>query len=97
MIVRRCAQDYDVVIHKNTKPKMVKSIRMADGSMQSLTYPSDAKDYFLLVDGEIVQRSDSFATIETAYVKACEDKGCDSHGRIDIFKHKIVNNKVVDR
>jgi|TARA_R100000458_G_scaffold14784_1_gene12574 hypothetical protein len=97
MIVRRCAQDFDVVIHKNTKPGMVKTIAMADGTKKSLTYPSAAKDYFLLVDGEITQRSDSFATIETAYVKACKDKGCDSHGRIDIIKHKIINNKVVDR
>jgi len=97
MIVRRCVQDYDVVIHKNTKPGMVKSVLMADGSVKSLTYPSPAKDYFLVVDGEITKRSDSFETIEIAYVKACEAKGCESHGRIDIVKHKLVNNKVVER
>ena len=69
MIVRRCAQDHDVVIHKNTKPEMIKTFQLSDGSMSSLTYPSAAKDYFLWVDGEIIKRSDSFQTCEEEFVK----------------------------
>tara|TARA_R100000808_G_C2071265_1_gene98685 strand:+ start:36 stop:329 length:294 start_codon:yes stop_codon:yes gene_type:complete len=97
MIVRRCAQDHDVVLHKNTKPEMVKTIKLSDGSMSSVTYPSSAKDYFLWVDGEIVKRSDSFQTCEEEFVKECAKKHSNGHGRIDIVKHKLVNNKVVDR
>lgn len=97
MIVRRCAQDHDVVLHKNTKPEMVKAIQLSDGSMSSVTYPSAAKDYFLWVDGEIVKRSDSFQTCEEEFVKECAKKHSNGHGRIDIVKHKLVNNKVVDR
>ena len=97
MIIRRCAQDHDVVLHKNNKPNMTKKIKLADGSFSTLTYPSNAKDYFLWVDGEIVKRSDSFKTCEEEFVKECAKKHSNGHGRIDIVKHKLVNNKVVER
>ena len=97
MIARRCAQGHDVVIHRNNKPGMKKTIQLANGDMSTLTYPSAAKDYFLWVDGEIVKRSDSFKTIEEEYVKEIAKKRNDGHGRIDIVKHKIINNKVVYR
>ena len=97
MIVRRCAQGHDVVIHRNNKPGMKQTIQLANGDMSTLTYPSAAKDYFLWVDGEIVKRSDSFKTIEEEYVKEIAKKRNDGHGRIDIVKHKIINNKVVYR
>ena len=96
MIVRRCAQDQNVVLHLNNKPEMTKTIKLADGSMSSLTYPS-AKDYFLWVDGEITKRSDSFKTCEEAFVDECAKKHSGGHGRIDIVKHKLVNNKVAMR
>jgi len=96
MIVRRCAQDYDVVIHLNNKPGMTKTVALSDGSTATLTYPS-AKKYFLFVDGEIVKRSDSFETIETEYVSEVAKKTENGHGRIDIVKHKLVNNKVTLR
>lgn len=97
MIVRRCAQDHDVVLHLNNKPEMTKTIKLADGSMSSLTYPSAAKDYFLWVDGEITKRSDSFKTCEEEFVKECAKKHSDGHGRIDIVQHKLINNKVAMR
>lgn len=97
MIVRRCAQGHDVVIHKNTKPGMTKAIQLANGEMSTIVYPSAAKDYFLWVDGEVVKRSDSFKTIEEEYVKEIAKKRNDGHGRIDIVKHKLVNGKVALR
>jgi len=96
MIVRQCAYDHNVVIHKNTKPNMVKSIVRSDGTVTTVTYPN-SKDYFLWVDDEIVKTSNSFETIEKAYVAECAKRHSDGHGRIDIVNHKIVNNKVVDR
>ena len=97
MIVRRCAQGHDVVIHKNTKPGMAKKVQLANESFMTLTYPSSAKDYFLFVDGKIIKRSDSFKTIEEEYVKECGKKHSDGQGRIDIVKHKLINNKVEER
>ena len=97
MIVRRCAHNHDVVLHKNTKPGMTKAIKLADGEMSTLTYPSAAKDYFLWVDGSITKRTDSFKICEEEFVKECAKKHSDGHGRIDIVQHKLVNNKVTMR
>ena len=97
MIVRRCAQDHDVVLHKNNKPGLVKTIKLANGSMSSLTYPSSSKNYFLWVDGEITKRSESFKTCEEEFVKECAKKHSGGHGRIDIVKHKLIDNKVAIR
>jgi len=49
------------------------------------------------VDGKIVKRSDSFETIETEYVSEVAKKTSKGHGRIDLVKHKLVNNKVTLR
>ena len=96
MIVRY-AHDNDVVIHLNNKKGMTKKVKLADGTFITLTYPS-TKKYFLRNGESIIKKSDSFKTIEEAYVKECEKlKDSDDHGRIDIVKHKLVNNKVVER
>jgi hypothetical protein len=96
MIVRY-AHDNDVVIHLNNKKGMSKKVKLADGTFITLTYPG-SKRYFLRNGESIIKKSDSFKTIEQEYVKECERlKDSDDHGRIDIVKHKIVNNKVEAR
>jgi len=50
-----------------------------------------------VVDDEIKTKSDSFQTIELAYVAECAKLHESGHGRIDIVKHKLINNKVVER
>ena len=96
MIVRKCAQNHDIAIFRNTKPNMVKKILMADESVITITYPN-SKDYFVLVDGEIVKRTDSFQTAEECYLEEKGKKNIIGHGRIDIVQHKLINNIVVDR
>ena len=96
-MIIRCAYDHDVVIHLNNKKGMTKKLQLADGSFTTLTYPS-TKKYFLRSGDAVIKKSDSFKTIEEAYVKECAKlKDSDGHGRIDIVKHKLVNNKVVSR
>jgi len=92
MIVRKCAQDHNVVIHLNKNPGMVKKL----SESKTLTYPN-SKKYFLVVDDEIKTKSDSFQTIELAYVAECKKLHDSGHGRIDIVKHKLVKNKVTLR
>ncbi len=76
---------------------MSKKVKLADGTFITLTYPG-TKKYFLRNGESIIKKSDSFKTIEEAYVKECEKlKDSDDHGRIDIVKHKLINNKVVSR
>tara|TARA_R110001599_G_scaffold328896_1_gene542546 strand:- start:403 stop:693 length:291 start_codon:yes stop_codon:yes gene_type:complete len=96
MIIRRCAQDHDVVIHKNNKPGMTKVIQMADETMSTITYP-DSKNYFVWVDGKIEKRTNSFKTAELFYLDECEKKHGLTLGRIDIVKHKLINSKVIMR
>ena len=96
-MIIRCAHDNDVVIHLNNKQGMTKNLKLNNGTLFSLTYPN-SKKYFLRVGEEIIKRSDSFKTIEEEYVKQCESlKDSDNHGRIDFLKHKIIENKVVNR
>ena len=96
MIIRQCSHDYDITIHLNNKKGMVKTFSLVDGTPTTITYPN-SKQYFLLVDGEIVRRSNSFKTIEEEYVKEVAKKTSHGHGRIDLSKHKLVNNKVVSK
>ena len=93
----RTAHDYDIEIRLNKPLSLKKTIQLKSGERKQITYPS-SKKYFLLVDGEISQKSDSFQTIEKAYVDKCSEKNdSDDHGRINIVKHKIINNKVLNR
>ena len=96
-MIIRCAYDHDVVIHLNKRKGITKKVKLADGTFITLTYPS-SKNYFLRNGENIIKKSDSFKTIEEAYVKECISlKDSDGHGRIDIVKHKIVDHKVVER
>lgn len=96
MIVRKCAHNYDVTIHLNNKKGLIKKIKKVDGSLVTITYPQ-SKKYFLWVDGEIIKKSDSFETIEKEYVKEVAKKTSNGNGRIDLVKHKLIDNKVVLR
>jgi len=91
MIIRRCSQGHRVRLHRNTTPNAVRTKTYADGTVETLTYPSSRYDYFVEVDGSVVKRSDSFETIEEYFVDECADKHGDGHGRMLIGKHHIIN------
>ena len=91
MIIRRCSQGHRVRLHRNTTPNAVRQKTYADGTVETLTYPSSGYDYFVEVDGSVVRRSDSFANIENYYVSECEKKHEDGHGRVIIGTHHLVN------
>ena len=91
MIIRRCSQGHRVRLHRNTTPNAVRQKTYADGTVETLTYPSSRYDYFVEVDGTVVKRSDSFKNIEEYFVDECEKKHGDGHGRILIGKHHIIN------
>ena len=91
MIIRRCSQGHRVRLHRNTTPNAVRQKTYANGTVETLTYPSSRYDYFVEVDGTVVRRSDSFETIEEYFVSKCADKHGDGHGRVLIGKHHIIN------
>jgi len=90
MIVRRSSQGYRVRIHRNTTPGAKRTKTYADGSTETLTYPSSYK-YFVDVDGKIVKKSNSFETIEEYYVGECAKKYDNGHGRLIIGEHHLIN------
>ena len=97
MIVRRCAKGFEIVLHKNNRPDMIKTIQMINGETTTITYPGASADYFVWVQGKIVKKTNSFKVAEEAFVAECAKVHDGGNGRIDFVKHKIVNNQVVSR
>ena len=91
MIIRRSSQGHRIRLHRNTTPGAVRQKTYADGTVETLTYPSSRYDYFVEVGGEVVKRSDSFDTIEEYYVDECAKVYDNGHGRLIIGKHQLVN------
>ena len=89
MIIRKCSQGKRIRLHRNTTPNAVRTKTYADGTVETLTYPS-RYDYFVEVDGEVVKRSNSFETIEEYYVDECEDNCGYTHGRLIVGKHQVI-------
>ena len=91
MIIRKSSQGHRIRLHRNTTPNAVRQKTYADGTVETLTYPSSRYDYFVEVDGEVVKRSDSFKTIEEHYVDECAKLYDNGHGRLIIGTHQLIN------
>ena len=89
MIIRKSSQGHRIRLHRNTTPNAVRTKTYADGTVETLTYPS-RYDYFVEVDGEVVKRSNSFETIEEHYVDECAKLYDNGHGRLTIGKHQVI-------
>ena len=90
MIIRKSSQGHRIRLHRNTTPNAVRTKTYADGTVETLTYPS-RYDYFVEVDGEVVKRSNSFETIEEYYVDECAKIYDNGHGRLIIGTHQLIN------
>ena len=90
MIVRRCSQGHRVRVHRNTTPGATRVKTYADGTTETLAYPS-AYTYFVDVDGKVAKKTNSFKTAEEYYVDECAKKHGDGHGRLVIGKHHVIN------
>ena len=77
-------------IHKNTTPSATRTKTYADGSTETLTYPS-SYDYFVDVDGTVAKKSNSFKVAEEYFVDECAKKHGDGHGRLIVGGHHIIN------
>ena len=89
MILRRCSQGHRVRVHKNNSPGATRTKTYADGSTETVDYPS-SKDYFVDVDGSVAKKSDSLKVVEDFYVAECAKKHGDGHGRFLVGKHHII-------
>jgi len=90
MIIRRCSQGHRVRIHRNTTPGATRTKTYADGSTETLAYPS-SYDYFVDIDGSVSNKTNSFQTAEEYYVAECAKKHGDGHGRLLVGGRHIIN------
>ena len=90
MLIRKSSKGYDLKLYRNTTPGATRTKKYPDGTTETLTYPS-RYSYFLVYNGEVIKRSNSWDTIEEEYVKECAKKHSDGHGRLIIGKHKLVD------
>jgi hypothetical protein len=95
MLIRKSSQGHDLKLYRNTTPNAVRTRKYPDGTTETLTYPA-SKTYFLVFNGEVIQRSDNWNTIEQAYVDKCDDEHGGGKGRMIVGKHKIVNNIITE-
>ena len=95
MLIRKSSQGHDLKLYRNTTPNITRTKKYPDGTTETLTYPA-SKTYFLVFNGEVIQRSDNWNTIEQAYVDKCDDEHGGGKGRMIVGKHKIVNNIITE-
>ena len=96
MIVRRCSQGHRVRIHRNTTKGVTRKKTYADGSTETLAYPS-SYNYFVDVDGVIAKKTNSFKVAEEYYVDECAKKHGSGHGRLIIGTHHVINGIATDQ
>ena len=96
MLIRKSSKGHDLKLYKNTTPGATRTKKYPNGTTETLTYPS-SKIYFLTFNGDVVQRSDNFNTIEQAYVDKCEAEHGGGTGRMIIGKHELVNHVIKEK
>ena len=90
MLIRKSSQGHYLRLYRNSTPGATRTKTYPDGTTETLTYPSRYK-YFLVLDGEVIKRSDSWGTIEQAYVDECDSRHGGGSGRMIIGTHKLEN------
>ena len=93
MLIRKSSQSHELKLYRKTTPGATRTKKYPDGTTETLAYPT-SKTYFLAFNGEVIQRSDNWNTIEQAYVDKCKDEHGGGAGRMIIGKHKLVNGVV---
>ena len=93
MLIRKSSQGHYLRLYRNSTPGATRTKNFPDGTTETLTYPSRYK-YFLVLDGEIIKRSDNWNTIEQAYVDECDSRHGGGSGRMIIGTHKLENHVI---
>ena len=96
MLIRKSSKGHDLKLYRNTTPGATRTKNYPDGTTETLTYPS-SKTYFLAFNGDVIQRSDNFNTIEQAYVDKCKDEHGGGTGRMIIGKHELINHMIKEK
>ena len=93
MLIRKSSQGHDLKLYRNSTPGAIRTKKYPDGTTETLAYPT-SKKYFLTFNGNVIQRSDNWNTIEQAYVDKCKDEHGGGTGRMLVGKHELINNVI---
>ena len=93
MLIRKSSQGHDLKLYRNSTPGATRTKKYPDGITETLAYPT-SKKYFLTFNGNVIQRSDNWNTIEQAYVDKCKDEHGGGTGRMLVGKHELINNVI---
>ena len=93
MLIRKSSQGHDLKLYRNSTPGATRTKKYPDGTTETLAYPT-SKKYFLTFNGNVIQRSDNWNTIEQAYVDKCQSEHGGGTGRMIMGKHELVNNVI---
>jgi hypothetical protein len=89
MLIRKSSHGFDVKLYRNNSPDVTRVKTYGDGSQETIEYPA-SKDYFVMVDGSVVKRTDNLSTAEGTYTDECEKKEYTPHGPAVIGKHVMI-------
>ena len=93
MLIRKSSQGHELKLYRNSTPGATRTKKYPDGTTETLAYPT-SKKYFLTFNGNVIQRSDNWNTIEQAYVDKCKDEHGGGTGRMLVGKHELINNVI---
>ena len=93
MLIRKSSQGHDLKLYRKSTPGATRTKKYPDGTTETLAYPT-SKKYFLTFNGNVIQRSDNWNTIEQAYVDKCKDEHGGGTGRMLVGKHELINNVI---
>ena len=93
MIIRRSSQGYEVLLYRNSAPGATRKRTYSNGTVEEVSYPT-SKSYFVVTDGSVVKKTDSFKTAEDTYTDECEKKGYTPHGRAVIGEHTMLGHVI---
>jgi len=79
MLIRKSSQKHNIRLYKNTRPGVTATTTYDNGDVEVTVYPS-RYDYFVIVDDEVVKRSNSFNTAEDYYIDECAKEDDKGHG-----------------
>lgn len=88
MLIRRSSKGEKVYIFK---PRTKENISYKFSDDEIVSFDAQNKSYVVTNNGAVVKRTNSWKTAEDQYLKECKKYYSDTHGRLKVGVHKLVN------
>jgi len=88
MLVRRSSKGKKIYIFK---PRTKENVSYKFSEDETVSFDAQNKSYIVTSDGAVVKRTDSWITAQSAYDVECKKHYDDTHGKIKVGVHTLVN------